>query len=279
MVVLYARWDLSPVSRPIHISFEANGGQKASLPKDVWLEQAGWLQLKQAVAPVGSSYRFRGWSENPNAKDPEYLAGESYYFDKDTVLYAIWDQLKTVTLTFLDSLPDAASDIPAPITIKPSVSRNVQIPDQIPKKSGRVFTGWNTAQDGSGTTYAPGAIFTLVKSTTLWAQWEITRDKWYVVYNANGGTKAPRTQIIPRGEDAVLTTEVPENGEMIFKGWTTDPNRKKAEYQPGDTLRYDSTKNYVVLYALWNLDPAPRPPSPCGRRRRRPATRAVPGCG
>jgi hypothetical protein len=57
----------------------------------------------------------------------------------------------------------------------------------------------------------------------------------------------------------VLTKELPEAGKMIFKGWATKPDGTKAEYQPGDTLVYDSGRNYVVLYAVWSLDPAQRP--------------------
>ena len=37
---------------------------------------------------------------------------------------------------------------------------------------GRLFTGWNTSADGTGTVYAPGSSFTLTSTnTTLYAQW------------------------------------------------------------------------------------------------------------
>ena len=258
-VVLYALWNLSPVPEPIHISFNANGVQDAVVPADIWTEMGTWLQLEPAYAPLGSPLAFLGWSEDPGVKDPEYQAGRSYYFYRDTQLFAIWDKQDSVTLTFLDSLPGASSDIPNPITIYPSISPYVHIPDQIPQKSGRVFTGWNTKKDGSGTAYVPGSVMTLRKSAVLWAQWEIPVNSWYVIYDANGGTKAPVGQIIPLGKDAVLTTELPEAGKMIFKGWTPDPQTMNPVYQPGDTLKYDSGKNYVVLYALWNLSPVPEP--------------------
>ncbi|MCL2420610.1 MAG: InlB B-repeat-containing protein [Defluviitaleaceae bacterium] len=41
-------------------------------------------------------------------------------------------------------------------------------------RPGFTFTGWNTAADGSGTTYAPGASITLNTNLTLFAQWEET---------------------------------------------------------------------------------------------------------
>jgi uncharacterized repeat protein (TIGR02543 family) len=38
-------------------------------------------------------------------------------------------------------------------------------------KTGYAFTGWNTAANGSGTTYSPGATFTITANTVLYAQW------------------------------------------------------------------------------------------------------------
>ena len=41
----------------------------------------------------------------------------------------------------------------------------------VPTRAGYVFKGWNTAADGSGTSYASGATFTDNADTTLYAQW------------------------------------------------------------------------------------------------------------
>ena len=41
----------------------------------------------------------------------------------------------------------------------------------VPTRAGYVFKGWNTAADGSGTSYASGATFTGNVDTTLYAQW------------------------------------------------------------------------------------------------------------
>ena len=148
---------------------------------------------------------------------------------------------------------------PEDIVFMPFFSEDVQIPDNIPTLSGRVFTGWNTKEDGSGTSYAPGTKLTLKDDLTLWAQWRIAGDDWYVVYNANGGTKAPGPQIVRKGQDALLTTELPENGTLVFKGWAPDPRHPELVYQPGSVLPYDSTKSVMVLYALWDLSPVQRP--------------------
>ena len=257
-VVLYAMWELDPATKPVHITFDANGVKSAEMPADIWMEKGGWYQLKYAVAPIGSAYTFKGWSKKPDSKNPEYLPDKSYCFNSDITLYAIWGYT-TRTLAFADTQSGDASDMPEAITIAPSMSPNVRIPDQIPQKSGRVFSEWNTKEDGSGTAYAPGSQIKLNEDITLWAQWKEAGNSWYVIYNANGGTKAPRPQIVTRGEGAILSQELPESGTLIFKGWTPDLKSKDPVYQIGDTLPYDSTKNVVVLYALWELSPAKRP--------------------
>ena len=211
--------------------------------------------------PEKSGRVFTGWNTARDGSGTNYAPGSVITLQGNTMLWAQWDHYHELELTlmFLDSLPDAATGIPEPITIQPSGSRDVRIPDNIPEKSGRVFTGWNTARDGSGTNYAPGSVITLPDTTTLWAQWDIAGNSWYIIYKANGGTKAPMGQIIPRGQDAVLTEEKPESGSMEFKGWATDPNAVSVEYQPGDMLPYNSEKNIVVLYAVWSITPVKRP--------------------
>ncbi len=259
-VVLYAKWDLSPVTEPIQISFDANGLAGADIPPDVWFPQGTWYQLPHAVAPVGGAYAFAGWSENPKAEEPDFLAEHTYHFYKSVKLYAVWVKLETMTLRFLDPLPDPATGIPAPIIIEPSMSRSVRIPRAIPQKSGRIFLGWNTSADGTGKHYTPGQIITLVKKETrLWAQWDVAGDSWYVIYDANGGTSAPEPQIITRGKNAELTIVRAQSPSLIFRGWSTDPDAVAPEYQPGDILPYVKGRDYVVLYAVWELNPVRRP--------------------
>ena len=97
VVVLHAVWQMSPVRRPVYVSYDANGLQGASLPPNFWLIHAGWAQVGYAVAPLGGPRAFLGWSEKPNAVRPEYKAGKAYYFDQDTTLYAVWGVQYKVT--------------------------------------------------------------------------------------------------------------------------------------------------------------------------------------
>ena len=53
-------------------------------------------------------------------------------------------------------------------------------------KTGHNFSGWNTAADGSGTTYAAGAKFVISANTTLYAQWTPIDYAITANTNANG---------------------------------------------------------------------------------------------
>ena len=50
-------------------------------------------------------------------------------------------------------------------------------------REGYNFTGWNTAADGTGTSYADGATVNLTENTTLYAQWEDSHSSTKVINN------------------------------------------------------------------------------------------------
>ena len=62
-------------------------------------------------------------------------------------------------------------------------------------RSGYTFTGWNTASDGSGTSYTVGQQVSLTNNLTLYAQWKSTGDSGYdpkearLHFNSRGGTE------------------------------------------------------------------------------------------
>lgn len=70
------------------------------------------------------------------------------------------------TLTY-----DANGGQNAPASVK-LVPGAATLSEQAPTREGYTFAGWNTQQDGSGTTYQAGGAFTMPKEdVTLYAQW------------------------------------------------------------------------------------------------------------
>lgn len=67
---------------------------------------------------------------------------------------------------------NGGSGAPAPQT--EAYGNTVALSTIVPTRPGYSFTGWNTAEDGSGTAYAPGASVTLTADLALYAQWANT---------------------------------------------------------------------------------------------------------
>lgn len=83
------------------------------------------------------------------------------------------------------------------------------------------FKNWNTAANGSGTSYSPGASYTADAFVTLYAQWDSSTTK------------------------AVVDLPTPTRDGYGFKGWGMS-----ADASSGVTGSYSPSRN-VTLYAIW----------------------------
>ncbi|MCD7947697.1 MAG: S-layer homology domain-containing protein [Oscillospiraceae bacterium] len=124
-------------------------------------------------------------------------------------------------------------------------------------RSGYTFQKWNTAADGSGTSYAAGASITVTGDTTLYAQWSYNggggggSTTYSVTYNANGGTGSYRDSGISSGTSySVLSgtdTGISYSGYTL-RGWNTSADGTGTSYAVGDTVTIRSS---ITLYAVW----------------------------
>jgi outer membrane protein OmpA-like peptidoglycan-associated protein len=109
------------------------------------------------------------------------------------------------------------------------------------------FAGWNTAANGSGTSYANGATYGFTAGVTLYAQWS-TGAKFVVTYKANGGsgTMAPESK---RTQGTLTLNQFTRPQHRFFK-WTTAANGSGSSYANGATYLF--TKS-MTLYAQWHI--------------------------
>lgn len=102
-------------------------------------------------------------------------------------------------------------------------------------RTGCTFSGWNTAADGSETTYAAGETFTISANTTLYAKWTAT-----VTWVVNGTTvRTDANQVIPAAGKSVTPPSDPDPNSYCgkkFMGWTTTANYKSDNPSPGDIV-------------------------------------------
>jgi len=115
------------------------------------------------------------------------------------------------------------------------------------KKTGYTFTGWNTAANGSGSSYWIGGTFSINSNTTLYAEWT---EGYYVTtrsitFYSNGGSEVKSITGIPNGKTIQKPTD-PTSGYGTFENWYKDSDR---------TIPFDFSAPItasVSLYAKWN---------------------------
>jgi uncharacterized repeat protein (TIGR02543 family) len=116
-------------------------------------------------------------------------------------------------------------------------------------RTGYTFDGWNTADDGTGDSYAPGDTFTINANTTLYAQWAI--NTYTVTFNANGGAGAMSPQTGNYNTTAILNANSFTRGGYTFDGWNTAEDDLGVDYADG--AEYTFIAN-ITLYAQWKID-------------------------
>lgn len=116
--------------------------------------------------------------------------------------------------------------------------------------SGYTFTGWNTKQDGTGTSYPAGSSYTVSANITLYATWQQVVN-YTITFNLNGGSGTLNPATVLAGSSTVLPTSSASTFYFTnynFVGWNTAANGSGTNYPAGSS--YTPTGD-VTLYAQW----------------------------
>ena len=191
--------------------------------------------------PVKDGYRFIGWSHTAGGAkqvDP----GSSYTLQKcNDTLYPVYIQQVTLNYNTTGGVSVCEAN-----TI--DINTKTTVCADAPTRDGYKFTGWNTAQDGSLTAYAPGAEITLSESVTLYAQWlpyiKAYYDKTNIIFN---GCDASDKQVV-KG-DVITLCDKPESPfGYTFQKWSVNG----TEYEAGATYTVTGTELEIKITPVWN---------------------------
>ena len=108
-----------------------------------------------------SGYRFTGWE---SAEGDTYSDGATLNFNRTWELTAQWAEEFDVTF----DANGGSGTMAAQTEIAAASIRTNSF-----TRSGYTFSGWNTAPDGTGTSYAAGASFPFTADDILYAQWTL----------------------------------------------------------------------------------------------------------
>lgn len=240
--------------REYTLAYNANGGSGA--PSST---SAGNIQVNpsctftvSSTIPTRTGYTFLGWSTSSTATSASYAGGRSITVTTagTTTLYAVWkintytisynanggtgapaSQTKTygVTLTLSSTKPTRANSSAGSSTVTYNANGGSVSPTSATAYHtySYSFSAWNTASNGSGTSYNPGANYTANAAATLYAQWGVT-------YN-NGSVTLP----------------TPSRSGYTFNGWYT---ASSGGTKAGNAGASYTVYGNVTLYAQWTAN-------------------------
>lgn len=187
------------------VTFNKNGATSADIPNQIITHDQ---KVVVPNVPTRAGYDFLGWFSNLS----DAVSDVNNPIVRNTTFTAKW-RLKTYAVTF-----NANGGASAPASQTKTWGQTLTLTSSVPTRTGYDFTGWNTAANGSGTSYASGASYTANSGATLYAQWSIK--KYTVQFNVNGGTSAkPANQTINHGSKATAPANPTRTG-YTFNGWS-----------------------------------------------------------
>ena len=253
---LYAVWATTPPDYAI--SYVLNGGTNA--PSNPTTYNATSTFPIGIANPTRTNYTFSGWTVTyaNTAITAITTPTTAYSIPSGTTgnitLTANWAELYNVTYNANGgngSMPNGTATYDQAFTLAANTFT----------RTGYTFTGWNTAANGSGTSYTNRYAFTpwnLTTDLTLYAQWQQNNtpppaSTYTVTYNGNSynsGTAPVDSNSYSAGD---MVTVLGNTGNLVrtgytFLGWSTRYDATSATYVAGSTFVINSN---VTLYAVW----------------------------
>ncbi len=165
--------------------------------------------------------------------------------DCTIVLKTNW--VNAYAITYNKNTTDSVSSMPDNQTKEHAV--DIKLSTNTPTRTGYTFSGWNTKDNGSGTSYAAGATYKTNAALTLYAQWTAkTYTVSYIKNTTDSVSNMPSNQTKTYGADLTLSNNTPTRTGFTFTGWNTKADGKGTSYAKGATYK---TNAALTLYAQW----------------------------
>ena len=254
---LYAQWIIGGT----RLVYNANSGGSGTAPSSSGTSYTAF-STQPVVGNTGpftniNGYIFGGWNTFSNGGGISYPVGSNIIMPGAGViqLYAQWiNPAFTYTLTYnagtggIGSPPTGSPTSYFLNTTATILGNTGPYTNSDPNK---IFYGWNTAADGSGTSYPAGSTITMNDNKTLYAQWVSNTSPYKVTYDANGATGG---SVPAAPTNYPIGVQVPILGQgsltrtgYTFLGWNGSSTGAGSVYAPG----YTFTSKMATLYAQW----------------------------
>ena len=221
VITLYAKWTPNDYT----VTFDSNGGSEISESLIIHIDQTYQEALgtgKGFPCPTRDKYIFTGWFTQAEGGTQVKLT-DVYGKYANSTLYAHWEKLQGISLTFYTLAPESEVTRPSDRTVYNGYEFGT-LP--VIERAGYEFTGWYLSEAGAkGTkTEQPVKATDIVNCTgtmlILYAGW--SQNAFTVTFNAtaNGGTCSTPSKTVYKGR---TYGELPtaEKANSVFNGWFT----------------------------------------------------------
>ncbi|MBF0511271.1 MAG: InlB B-repeat-containing protein, partial [Candidatus Omnitrophica bacterium] len=216
-VKLYAQWRPYPL-----VIYDPNGGS-GDMQAELITPNTSIHLTPHAF--MYANHIFSGWNTCRDNRGDSYADGQDFTIKtSDVRLYAQWIPYPTVTY---DANGGKGTMAPEPI----APNSTTHLTKNTFTNTNYTFAGWNTASNGSGTSYVDGADYLIgASNVTLYAQWMAYP---MVSFDANGGSGVMLDQYIEAKGALHLTANAFTFPNHIFSGWNTQADGKGTNYEDG----------------------------------------------
>jgi uncharacterized repeat protein (TIGR02543 family) len=252
-LTLYAQWTKVVYT----IAFDGNGSTSGSMSKMTNCNYGSSYTLN-ANQFKRTGYTFAGWNTAADGSGTTYtdkasVKNLSSVNGSTVTLYAQWTAYKFYLV--LDGNGSTSGSYSQTFWAETGTCK---LPANVYKREGYAFYGWNTAADGSGTSYGDEAVFTYTptvdgETLTLYAQW--TAYSYQLVLDGNGSTSGSYTREYWGISDVLYTipANVYERTGYTFTVWNVESDGSGKSFSDGSSLwaipDYDG--QILTLYAQW----------------------------
>jgi uncharacterized repeat protein (TIGR02543 family) len=245
----FAQWQANPNT----LAYDAAGGSSPPPAEQVLTDDTTTIATEGSMSRTG--HWFSGWSTTPSASIASrslatsstgvtVAPGETWVMgtDDDT-LHAQWVP-DIYNLTF-----NANGGVSTLLDDSVTFGTDTTLPnDDSVTRAGYSLATWNTLANGTGSSYATGATFTMPSANTiLYAQW--TPATQTLRYNNQGGVGGPSDDTALTGDPITVSLDEPTLTGHMFAGWNRAANGTGAWVAASTT--YLMPPNDDTLYAQW----------------------------
>lgn len=207
-------------------------------------------------------YVFDGWSlradgKSVTYKDEQEVSNLAVRDGAEVSLYAQWKPINYV-VRYDKGAYNATGQMPDQTM---AYDKKEKLLSNLYERSGFEFKSWNTASDGSGTSYQQGDEVINLADTedavvALYAVWGSC--EYRIRFNGNGATSGSMDDlVVSQGERADLPRNNFTNSGYRFTGWNTEADGSGQIYSDGaSVVGGESTDQKLLdLYAQWESMP------------------------